>query len=96
MCQKNCDEHFEIKMLNGRIQRLEVKNLLLEKLLVNNRKKRGLDNAVGTVVKMLFGTIAESDLEYVIFEIDKLYRGNKVIATSISNQTRITKSLLKI
>ena len=81
-------------MLNDWIQRLEVQNLLLEKLLVNNRKKRGLINAVGNAAKTLFGTLTESDLEYAISEIDKLYRDNKVIATSISNQMRIIKSSL--
>ena len=94
MCQINCNEQFEIKMLDGRIHRLHTQKSLLDKLLGNNRLKRRLINAIGSVSKKLFGTLTESDLEYINSEIDNLYKDNKVLANSISNQTRIIKALL--
>ena len=94
MCQTNCDENFEIKMLVGRIHRLHTQKLLIDKLLGNNRQKRGLINAIRSVSKTLFGTLTESELDYINLETDNLYKDNKILANSISNQTKIIKTLL--
>ena len=81
-------------MLDGRIYRLHTQQLLLDKLLENSRQKRGLMNPIGSVCKILFGTLIESDLDYITPEINNLYKDNKVLGNSISNQTKIIKTLL--
>ena len=51
-------------------------------------------NAIGSVSKTLFGTLTESNLEYVNSELDKLYEDNRVLAISISNQTQVIRAIL--
>ena len=65
------------------MDRLEKQYSLLRKLLGDDRRKRGLFNVVGSVSKILFGTLTESNLEYVHSELEKLHKDNRVLAFRI-------------
>ncbi|XP_033216084.1 uncharacterized protein LOC117172356 [Belonocnema kinseyi] len=95
MCQA-CIEQFELKILNIQIDRLGGNKRILNQLLETRHTKRGLFNFVGSISKTLFGTLEEKDLEYINNELDQLYTDNKVRFTSISNQTKIDKTILNL
>ena len=56
--------------------------------------KRGLLNIFGTGLKTIFGTMDNSDIEYINGEMDKLYMDNTILARTIQNETKIIKTLL--
>ena len=93
MCQ-DCAEQFELKILNNQIDRLDINRRILNQLLETCRIKRGYFNFVGSVSKTLFGTLEEKDLEYINNKLDKLYARDKILSTSIVNQTKIVKTIL--
>lgn len=95
VCNHDCIEAHEINVIELRLRRLQQKEDILSKLLGKpKRTKRGLVNFVGDISKTLFGTLSNSDLDYIDGELDKLYTDNKNIATALTNHTKILKSLL--
>ena len=93
MCQ-DCAEQFELKILDSQIGRLDINRRILNQLLETRRIRRGLFNFIGSVSKTLFGTLEDKDLEYINNELDKLYASDKILSTSITNQTKVIKTIL--
>ena len=58
------------------------------------RQRRALANFVGDISKTLFGTLNGNDLSQINAEFDKVYSGNKNIATVLSNHTKIFELIL--
>ena len=86
MCQY-CAEKFEFKILDSQIGRLEINRRIRNKLLETRRIRRGLFNTIGSVSETLFVTLEDKDL-------DKLYASDKILSTSITNQTKVIKTIL--
>lgn len=59
-----------------------------------NRSKRGVFDFVGDIIKILFGTMSSSDVEYYNKEIDNIHNDNKRIAELFANQTQILKLVI--
>lgn len=93
-CDSKCVAIFEIRIIKQRFQRLKSKGIILEKLLGNNRSKRGLANFVGDISKTLFGTLTESDLKLINSDMDTLFKDNSKLASIIGNHTKILKMIL--
>ena len=91
---KSCLEEFELETLKSRVERLNSRRLLLNQLLGKNRHKRGAFNFVGSISKTLFGTLSDGDLDYINHELDQLYAENKILKTSIQNQTKVIRTIL--
>ena len=94
-CNGKCNEAREIKLVEARLKRLQAKESILNKLLGRSRRgRRGLINFVGNILKTLFGTLSERDLNQINDQFDKLYLDNRNIAAALRNHTRILKILL--
>ncbi|XP_076549193.1 uncharacterized protein LOC143306631 [Osmia lignaria lignaria] len=56
------------------------------------RVRRASLGFIGSISKILFGTLDETDAEYYNREIDKIYNDQKQITSLIHNQTHVIKS----
>nr|XP_012148426.1 PREDICTED: uncharacterized protein LOC105663530 [Megachile rotundata] len=89
---KRCDE-INPCLSKQRIILQQERNRRLNQELISLRKfmghvqKRGLLNAIGEGMKILFGTMTASDAEYYNNEFDKLREDNIKIAHLVKNQT---------
>ena len=86
--------HTVLKALRNRMNRLEDLKVTLKQVLGINRSKRGVLNIIGSLSKTLFGTLGEDDMKIINQEFDKLYSDNRIMAETLSNQTRILKTWL--
>lgn len=83
--QPNCTQANAISLLE---KRLKSPNQLQSDLFdVSLRKKRGVFNIVGEVHKILWGTLAASDIDYINNEIDKLYKQNNNVISIVTQDT---------
>lgn len=91
---QNCTQINALRLLEKRLKIPQQ----LQNSLFNNvfRKKRGLFNIVGEVHKILWGSLAASDIEYFNAEIDKLYNHTNDAISFVSNETRITQDILDV
>lgn len=80
-------------LITARIRNVEkLANKL--KVLLYNRHKRGLINGIGSLSKLLFGTLDENDLTLINENIDKLFEDQNKLTHIIQNQTIIFKEIL--
>ncbi|XP_033319429.1 uncharacterized protein LOC117216655 [Bombus bifarius] len=92
-CKPPCAYTPEISSLKFKYRNLQ--NLTRQlKLLLRYKSKRGLLNVIGSVSKILFGTLDENDLELINKNIDTLFDSNNKIKTVLSNQTALIKRVL--
>ena len=91
--KSNCTKKTGIDLLQKRF--LSTVNLQDSLFNFHLRKKRGLLNMVGEVNKILWGNLANSDLEYINQEIDKLYSNTKEAILLEEKSIQITQNTLK-
>lgn len=87
---KYCFHEASLKALQARFEQTESKiNILFS--LSGQRKKRGLINGIGSIMKFLNGTMSSDDAERINAEINDVYSN---IPKSLKNQTTIIKNTI--
>ena len=69
-------------------------NLL--KFKIPRRQKRGLVNTIGELHKLLYGTLVNSDMEFINGRVDTLYNKTEKVILLQANHTRITQDSIRI
>ena len=93
---QKCPQDSAIQLLKKKYENAQkfLKNLF--SFQIPNRQKRGLINGLGEFHKFLYGTLANSDMQYINGHIETLYnRTDKAILLE-ANHTRITQDSIKI
>ncbi|KAK1123337.1 hypothetical protein K0M31_008955 [Melipona bicolor] len=60
-----------------------------------NRHRRGLVHGIGSLSKLLFGTLDENDLKLINENIDKLFSDQNKLTHLVENQTLMFKQILR-
>lgn len=92
---KNFDcKNSAYQLITARVRNLE-KSAIKLKTLLYNRHKRGIINGIGSLSKLLFGTLDENDLILINANIDKLFENQNNLTHIIHNQTLMFKEILQ-
>jgi Baculovirus F protein len=78
--------------LKYQVPKLQSKENVVLHLITRRRQKRGWINAIGSVFKVLFGTLDASDAEYYDDAIEKVSSDEKNILLLMKDHTQILKS----
>lgn len=93
--RKDCSMLPEIRSLQAKLNNVRTLSIELRSLAhIHPRSRRGLVDAIGSISKTLFGTLAANDLDIINKNIDKLFEEGNSLKTIVANQTALIKRIL--
>ena len=70
-------------------------NNKITELIPTNRRKRGLINGIGSIIKTITGNLDNTDAEYYDQTIDKLKRNQNQIITTVNQQISLSDEIIQ-